>query len=1388
MTSEAIDVLLPENSVGELILEKSIVNCPKVGEYIESSDCIDNPCTEDNPTVRNIEIICEPLWNSVSPVTHIEIIKSNSRRVTGANRVVPLLTNTLQAGKLAATNSGLAEVYKSFLYDFGNCDNNRKCLLCLQMFLSCTELEHHVKGVHNLNFSANQCFVCRKKYVFHEQLSDHLKQIHNIHCPDLICKLCFMEFGTSIEQKAHERKHEQSFVCHICSAKFSMDYLYQKHLSQHLISQENTKDCKKCGRRFKTSTCLDLHEKRHVHIECTVCGNIFNNDLDILVHLKNHETVGVVNFLNLLEQLDHNENVLEEMLASYSAISKRKTSSIAESECSTLMKDVSDCLSDIVTAVSQNDRNSTDKKQGIECKLCGKNMSSDKELLEHRHKFHLRNRTCPFCGKRNRSVSQTWRHMKSHIVKNKNSSLKHMPESPDLVEGTSITKMKQPQTNTRLYSCNICSRKFLYPGSRDNHVLQHSKDKCESWKCVVCEEVFSHPGLLVSHSSVHNPSVKCNVCDKVFSSRSSLRSHLKSHSNNEKKTKYKCNLCSVECPTLLELKAHIRVHTGERPYTCGECPRRFKRLQAVKKHFQVVHNSASLEYHSCSICQKTFNSPANMIRHYLRIHCHVRRFVCGICGSRFSQNQDLKRHFKVSHELDMPNINGTDRKKLKEIYVIPSIDNLPEKHPHAIKINSIVAEEKAKFKGLSELMTKKNVDQEDTQGVLKSIGQFIQEFSTENEEVFESAPTSSGRINEAMTDASFSDTYQECPQNTTLAKENDASEKLFSNNETCNLKVILCEICGKKCFGEKEYLKHTASGNISVSCNHCELRFCDDNLLAYHISNEHSLDTVSLDTDRVFANNDNIIQDSPVNEGQSLKHFMGVSCGLNEQICTLEQNNSLLLTSGENIFTIVSDPPVHIDSICSENIHTVSPNSQTSDVQIPTSLNINGFVVQNIIFQQTPAILQTVPLTFPNHEVMSSSSISPVLTFNSVPVVSDLQTKPYLLNLTESQKITSTNESNLTKFISNDVIDSCKDTSFDETGKNYGNNHLRECEVNLENTVELSNSNIEERLNVTIDTLTHEGRNEEMVNDKPEEANCEQSRESTENIFPSNGDKKRNSGTKPYGCHHCGKHFTEKWNLKVHLMVHTGERPFTCEECGKRIRYRKDVLDHKRMHLGEKPFSCDECGRKFLRKRELNRHKIIHTGKKKHKCPICGKAFARLDLLKLGHLPTHIDDKSKLLHSCSICDKSFKLKSKLKQHEILHSGLKEFQCDICHKRFALGSYLRAHLLLHLKKDKYLKCNTCLCQFASNTAFKSHKETCQQRPLKKKNGKLLKDFPAVIQNVLIDKGNAELETGIVRDIELQDVDLSLLDADSCNAVIYLQMVPEDLKLSFGSSDD
>ena len=46
----------------------------------------------------------------------------------------------------------------------------------------------------------------------------------------------------------------------------------------------------------------------------------------------------------------------------------------------------------------------------------------------------------------------------------------------------------------------------------------------------------------------------------------------------------------------------------------------------------------------------------------------------------------------------------------------------------------------------------------------------------------------------------------------------------------------------------------------------------------------------------------------------------------------------------------------------------------------------------------------------------------------------------------------------------------------------------------------------------------------------------------------------------------CGKIFSDRGNLKVHVRIHNGEKPISCSQCGQRFTSFGNKRDHERRH------------------------------------------------------------------------------------------------------------------------------------------------------------------------------------------------------------------------------
>ncbi|XP_042830213.1 transcription factor YY2 [Panthera tigris] len=101
----------------------------------------------------------------------------------------------------------------------------------------------------------------------------------------------------------------------------------------------------------------------------------------------------------------------------------------------------------------------------------------------------------------------------------------------------------------------------------------------------------------------------------------------------------------------------------------------------------------------------------------------------------------------------------------------------------------------------------------------------------------------------------------------------------------------------------------------------------------------------------------------------------------------------------------------------------------------------------------------------------------------------------------------------------------------------------------------------------------------------------------------------------------------------------------------------------------------------------------------------CEKMFKDNSALR-KHLHTH----GPRVHVCAECGKAFVESSKLKRHQLVHTGEKPFQCTFegCGKRFSLDFNLRTHVRIHTGDRPYVcPFDGCNKKFAQSTNLKSH---------------------------------------------------------------------------------
>lgn len=82
-----------------------------------------------------------------------------------------------------------------------------------------------------------------------------------------------------------------------------------------------------------------------------------------------------------------------------------------------------------------------------------------------------------------------------------------------------------------------------------------------------------------------------------------------------------------------------------------------------------------------------------------------------------------------------------------------------------------------------------------------------------------------------------------------------------------------------------------------------------------------------------------------------------------------------------------------------------------------------------------------------------------------------------------------------------------------------------------------------------------------------------------------------NKSRKGHLCLCCGKLYSRKYGLKIHMRTHNGYKPLKCKICLRPFGDPSNLNKHVRLHAqGDTPYRCDFCGKVLVRRRDLERH------------------------------------------------------------------------------------------------------------------------------------------------------------------------------------------------------
>lgn len=210
------------------------------------------------------------------------------------------------------------------------------------------------------------------------------------------------------------------------------------------------------------------------------------------------------------------------------------------------------------------------EKQPVVCDICGKTISSRKNLRVHKTVKHFKNGSfaCQICGRKFALNRDLKRHMPLH-------------------------------TNERKYECPHCGLQCKQPGHLTKHIRTHTE--VMNWRCDCCFKNFKVQADLkkhcfTEHADISKENLTCSVCKEKLKLPNSVYLHSLRHSGVRE---FQCHICKAS----FKLKQHMQVHmkTHEKPkdvekIVCPICNREFRFKHTYEKHFSKHVEKTKEEY------------------------------------------------------------------------------------------------------------------------------------------------------------------------------------------------------------------------------------------------------------------------------------------------------------------------------------------------------------------------------------------------------------------------------------------------------------------------------------------------------------------------------------------------------------------------------------------------------------------------------------------------------------------------------------------------------------------------------------------------------------------------------------------------------------------------
>ena len=406
--------------------------------------------------------------------------------------------------------------------------------------------------------------------------------------------------------------------------------------------------CEKCGKTFKNEAMFTRHQQRHMEpkeFRCEQCSKSYDTLSELNIHVQKHSAEKPF-------KCEHCPKAFR--LASRLSVHRSKHTGEDPLKCEHCGKK----FMETKNLVGHLQRFHTGEKE-YECPHCSKAFVVLEELERHK-RTHEKPYQCEECDKRFSELTHLTVHQRRHTGEK--------PFACDLCDKCysrevylNVHKVrKHGDGKADIYHCSTCSKSFSNDDELKTHLETHS---LKTFKCEYCGDEFQLSVLLKRHlrkdhqkNGEGNGDFKCKRCHERFANSYRLQRHSATHTGK-----------TVECPKCdklffdnSDMKKHFRTHTGERPYKCTKCCWAFSQSSQLYKHLQNVHGESTKKVSDdpkknrgheklvCDNCPREFRDIAHLKRHFLT-HTGEKPYKCKLCSSSFREKHHLSRHLKSFH-------------------------------------------------------------------------------------------------------------------------------------------------------------------------------------------------------------------------------------------------------------------------------------------------------------------------------------------------------------------------------------------------------------------------------------------------------------------------------------------------------------------------------------------------------------------------------------------------------------------------------------------------------------------------------------------------------------------------------------------------------------------